>query len=73
MTWYNYWEYSKPILKKFMKDFDPEVKKIAIVLPAEPELNYFRIENDIKEVRLSTLKKIVELGLGGKLQLSIEV
>jgi DNA-binding XRE family transcriptional regulator len=32
-----------------------------------------KIENDIKEVRLSTLKKIVELGLGGKLQLSIKV
>ncbi len=32
-----------------------------------------KIENDIKEVRLSTLKKIVELGLGGKLLLSIEM
>jgi len=32
-----------------------------------------KIENDIKEVRLSTLKKIVELGLGGKLQLSIKL
>ena len=31
-----------------------------------------KIENDIKEVRLSTLKKIVELGLGGKLQVSIK-
>jgi len=30
-----------------------------------------KIENDIKEVRLSTLQKIVELGLGGQLQLSI--
>jgi HTH-type transcriptional regulator/antitoxin HipB len=30
-----------------------------------------KIENDIKEVRLSTLQKIVEMGLGGKLQLSI--
>ena len=30
-----------------------------------------KIENDIKEVRLSTLQKIVEIGLGGKLQLSI--
>lgn len=32
-----------------------------------------RIENDIKEVRLSTLQKIVELGLGGNLQLSIKL
>ena len=32
-----------------------------------------KIENDIKEVRLSTLQKIVEIGLGGKLQLSIKL
>lgn len=32
-----------------------------------------KIENDIKEVRLSTLQKIVELGLGGRLHLSIKV
>tara|TARA_R110002051_G_scaffold145631_1_gene218545 strand:+ start:432 stop:737 length:306 start_codon:yes stop_codon:yes gene_type:complete len=32
-----------------------------------------KIENNIKEVRLSTLKKIVEFGLGGKLQLNIEL
>ena len=32
-----------------------------------------RIENNIKEVRFSTLQKIVELGLGGQLQLSIKV
>ena len=31
-----------------------------------------KIENDIKEVRISTLQKIVELGLGGQLQLSIK-
>ena len=31
-----------------------------------------KIENNIKEVRLSTLKKIVELGLGGELLLSIK-
>ena len=30
-----------------------------------------KIENDIKEVRISTLQKIVELGLGGHLELSI--
>jgi HTH-type transcriptional regulator / antitoxin HipB len=32
-----------------------------------------KIENDIKEVRLSTLQKIVELGLGGQLKLSIKL
>ena len=31
-----------------------------------------KIENDIKEVRISTLQKIVELGFGGHLQLSIK-
>ena len=31
-----------------------------------------KIENKIKEVRISTLQKIVELGLGGHLQLSIK-
>ena len=32
-----------------------------------------KIENNIKEVRLSTLQKIVQLGLGGKLELSIKL
>ena len=32
-----------------------------------------KIENNIKEVRLSNLKKIVELGLGGQLNLSIKL
>jgi ribosome-binding protein aMBF1 (putative translation factor) len=32
-----------------------------------------RIENNVKEVRLSTLQKIVELGLGGHLELSIKL
>jgi len=32
-----------------------------------------KLENDIKEVRLSNLQKIVELGLGGKLELSIKI
>ena len=31
-----------------------------------------RIENNIKETRISTLQKIVELGFGGTLQLSIK-
>ncbi len=32
-----------------------------------------KIENDIKEVRLSTLQKIVEIGFGGQLELSIKL
>ncbi|MBI3307755.1 MAG: helix-turn-helix transcriptional regulator [Candidatus Melainabacteria bacterium] len=32
-----------------------------------------KIENNIKEVRISTLQKIVELGLGGHLKLSIKL
>ena len=31
-----------------------------------------KIENNLKEVRISTLQKIVELGLGGHLELSIK-
>ncbi len=30
-----------------------------------------RIENDVKEVRISTLQKIIEQGLGGRLNLSV--
>ncbi len=32
-----------------------------------------KIENNIKEVRLSTLKKIIEIGLGGNLELNINL
>lgn len=32
-----------------------------------------KIENNIKEVRISTLQKIIELGLGGRLELSIKL
>jgi DNA-binding Xre family transcriptional regulator len=32
-----------------------------------------KLENNIKEVRLSTLQKIVELGLDGQLELSIKL
>lgn len=32
-----------------------------------------KIENNIKEVRISTLQKIVELGLGGHLEFSIKL
>jgi ribosome-binding protein aMBF1 (putative translation factor) len=30
-----------------------------------------KVENDFKDVRVSTLQKIVEVGLGGKLNLSV--
>lgn len=32
-----------------------------------------RIENNIKDVRISTLQKIIELGFGGQLHLSIKL
>lgn len=32
-----------------------------------------KIENNVKEIKLSTLLKIVELGLGGSLKLSIDL
>lgn len=32
-----------------------------------------KIENDVKEVRISTLQKIVEVGLGGRVQLFIKL
>ena len=32
-----------------------------------------KIENNIKEARISTLKKIIELGFGGKLELYIKL
>ena len=32
-----------------------------------------KIENNVKEVRISTLQKIVELGLGGRLEFSIKL
>ena len=33
---------------------------------------YFsKVENDIKDVRISTLQKIIEVGLGGRLNLSV--
>ena len=30
-----------------------------------------KVENNIKDVRISTLKKIIEIGLGGQLNLSV--
>jgi len=32
-----------------------------------------KIENNVKEVRISTLQKIVEISLGGQVQLSIKL
>jgi len=32
-----------------------------------------KIENNVKEARISTLQKIVELGFGGHLELSIKI
>ena len=32
-----------------------------------------KLENNLKEVRLSNLQKIVELGFGGQLELSIKI
>ena len=32
-----------------------------------------KIENDVKEARISTLQKIVELGFGGRLEMSIKI
>lgn len=32
-----------------------------------------KIENNVKEVRISTLQKIVKLGLGGDLELNIRL
>ena len=32
-----------------------------------------RVENNIKDIRISTLRKIVEIGLGGHLNLSINL
>ena len=32
-----------------------------------------KVENDVKDVRVSTLRKIIEVGLGGQLQLSVKL
>ena len=32
-----------------------------------------KIENNIKEARISTLQKIIELGFGGKLEVNIKI
>ena len=32
-----------------------------------------KIENNIKEARISTLQKIIELGFGGRLEISIKI
>ena len=35
------------------------------------EVKNYISENDIKDVRISTLQKIIEVGLGGRLNLSV--
>lgn len=32
-----------------------------------------KVENDVKDVRVATLRKIIEVGLGGHLELSIKL
>jgi DNA-binding XRE family transcriptional regulator len=32
-----------------------------------------KIENNLKEARISTLQKIIELGFGGRLELSVKI
>jgi HTH-type transcriptional regulator/antitoxin HipB len=32
-----------------------------------------KVENNVKDVRISTLQRIIEVGLGGKLQVSIKL
>jgi DNA-binding XRE family transcriptional regulator len=32
-----------------------------------------KIENNLKEVRISTLQKIIELGFGGRLELNVKI
>src|SRR5260221_14153755 len=32
-----------------------------------------KVENNVKDVRISTLQRIIEVGLGGKLQVSIRL
>jgi ribosome-binding protein aMBF1 (putative translation factor) len=32
-----------------------------------------KVENNVKDIRISTLQKIIEVGLGGKLQVSIRL
>ena len=32
-----------------------------------------KVENNVKDVRMSTLQKIIEIGLGGKLKVSIQL
>jgi len=32
-----------------------------------------RVENNIKDIRISTLQKIIEVGLGGRLNVSVKL
>ena len=42
-------------------------------VPTHTSKEQIKVENDVKDVRISTLQKIIEVGLGGKLQLSIRL
>ena len=33
----------------------------------------YKIENNVKEARISTLQKIIELGFGGRLELNVKI
>ena len=60
------------MLKEARKTANMTQEQLAI--KAGTKKSYIsRIENNVKEVRLSTLQKIVELGLGGHLELSIKL
>ena len=46
----------------------------ALAKKAHTNKSYIsRIENDASDIRLSTLMKIVEQGLGGKLRISVDM
>mgnify|MGYP000553961074 CR=1 FL=1 len=51
-------------VNKISKPFDKKNNNEQLIM---------KLENDIKEVRLSNLQKIVELGLDGKLELTIKL
>jgi len=50
-----------------------KLSQTELALKADTNKSYIsRIENDASDIRLSTLAKIVEQGLGGKLRVSVE-
>ncbi len=53
---------------------DAHLTQSDLALKAHTNKSYIsRIENDASDIRLSTLTKIVEQGLGGKLRISVEL